>query len=578
MESGSEATHSVMPMEQYPISVHQLVADQYSLMSPIGPAASQTWRFGRGKFFTSDYCFMLKDIGRWFVSFFEMGMPWVASYAALEANDKNESRGYLYPAHEVHRIRVGPLWAGPDAEVQTRELGRIWDARGAEYYDSNPAPIGIEFYGRRDLPYLVVESCLDYLRDHGGRAYRFMTEEWIIHYQARTDVPVDDLEVGTEKFTLMDFLKANIANIERQLTETTEILATWYRTNPEGHRTKEIRDGEFSLFDVEQNRLVNFRDRLGTTGVAAGDYTALKRAADYFQNHEGMAEDVARWRHIADELRRNTLRRFWINGDGYFGMAIEKDPDTPYGDWRLVKTRGSGPFEMMEGEFLIGLPEEEYRTYLASIVRDARSSSFLTDAGYRMVAAEHAGAFDYHDYQWSTHAWVLTAGRIGNGFWRHHMPRLAMDSYRRPTNASALGGRVLEFFIVPVGKEPYYLYAPASERKDDSPSGEVLVAPNDPEGGQGFSNSVILRGAMMTYFPLPQLTQTPTAFHQQLEEESLRRAPMVPLVTLSEIAKRQPTLPVCYVDMEEAKVRAKTVRQKNARYIHPIRTGDPELV
>ena len=564
-----------LPMEMYPIPLHRLLSNQWSLISPIGPAASQTWRFGRGKMFTYDFCLMLQDYGPWDPAYFEAGMPWVAAYAALEENPKNESRGYLHPAHEVHRIRVGPLYAGKAAVDQTRELGKIWDARGEEYYEDAPEPIGIEFYGRRDLHYMVVRSCLEYLRDHGARANRFMTEEWIIHFQARTGVPVESLEEGTEKYHLMDFLLANVRLIAQQLTSETEILATWYRTNPDGHRVKEMRDGEFSLCWPD-GTLANFRDRLGTVGLAAGDYTALKMAVSHWQDDPTMANEVEQWRSIADELRRNTIRRFWISSDsglfGYFGMAIQRNPLDPTSGWQTVDTRGSGPLESMDGLFLMGLPQEEYEFYLAHLVTTARSENFLTPAGFRMVAAEHAAAFDFDDYQWSTAVWTVMAGRIAAGFQRHGMHRLARDARRRPTNASVLGGVVREFYIAPVepDSEPFYLYASLKERPDGDTKGVVRVAPNDPEGGQGFSNSVILAGCMNEYFPIPHLTPHPSDFQRRLEEAELHQTPEVPLMSPAEADERRRDLPVCYVDMESAKHRAADLRARYQHLINPI--------
>lgn len=563
-------------LEDYPIPLHELYSNQWSLVSPIGPAASMTWRFGRGKVFASDYCYMLQDIGAWDPNYFEAGMPWIASYAALEANDTNESRGYLHPPHEVHRIKVGPLYAGAAAVDQTRDLGRKWDARGAEYYDTVANPIGIEYYGRRDLHHLVIRSIVEYLEYHGQRAWDFVTKEWILHHQARTNVPIEDLEVGTEKFHLIDFLVANIKLILDQVIEA-GMLAVWQRTNPDGHKVKEMRDGEFSLAWPDDT-LVNFRDPVGTFELAAGDYTALMMFTYFFEKHHPeMYPELTRQAYeVAEQLRRKTLDLFLINATDdlgpYFAMAIQKDVNNPDGPWQQVPTRGSGPFEAWDGLFMQSLPEEEYRYYTAPMVRQVYSRDrFLTLAGVRCVDQQLSAARGFSDYQWSDAVWTTITGRIAAGLEQHGMWRLAQDLRYRSTNAAALGGKVREFYIVPGDQEPYYLYSPLADRTADSPPGDVVIAPNDPEGGQGFSNSVILCGALTEFFPKHGRLTYPTPFQQQLVQEARQLGGWVEVLTAEMAEAHRFGLPVCYVDMEEAEKRLTEIREKNAHLINPIR-------
>lgn len=236
--------------------------------------------------------------------------------------------------------------------------------------------------------------------------------------------------------------------------------------------------------DGSQVNLDGFIAPLEVQGYA---YDALLLSSRIGEMADMSADEIHKMQEYAENLRENTLKRFWISGSEGFAPAIDRDDE-----WkpRRVETPSSTQSNLLDTRMFFGLDEDRRREYVGSIVSLMHSNDFMTEIGIRCRGSSAADLTGFADYHGSWAVWTKETYDYIKGLKRQGLNNLADDVANRILNMANVSGYNYEFLYVnPDGEVDYgpKLFTPGMQPKPD----EVIIATNLPEEGQAWTASAI---------------------------------------------------------------------------------------
>lgn len=312
---------------------------------------------------------------------------------------------------------------------------------------------------------------------------------------------------------------------------------------------------------VHQNgELANTNEPIASVEELANAYDALMGAADMFERTPDTArrlgvtkQQMDEWRQEAFKLREEGLERFWIAGEGRFAQAIDRDPRT--GKPRLVKTPTSNELELLDSRLIHDLPEDQQQKFVTSLVRQAMSDEFLTDAGIRCRAKSAAGLIDFYDYHGSLAVWPVITGKVSNGLLGWGFNSLAEQIDARLNNTTNIAGEQNEFTLVDNADKPFYRYITKREAdKQGITDGAVIIGTNIPQKLAMSEGPRLEAKVKRTADVYNKVDQNRLAWVAALEEEILAKIKHVAVIKdLAEIERLRSRSPLAIIDTEAGK-------------------------
>lgn len=189
--------------------------------------------------------------------------------------------------------------------------------------------------------------------------------------------------------------------------------------------------------------LANADDEVASLTSQALYYDALVNAGLYFAQE--FPELAQMWFAMAAELKGLTLEMMWDSNQKFFGMGVDRNPETQ--NHQLINTPTSMPAEMLSTMLLEGkTPEEQYQ--IEHILKRIFSPDFLTIIGVRAMDVNMQEMLTYWFYQGPTSVWMVMNNFIIEGLHRLGFVKLATELENRMINFLNAMGTFAEFGIV----------------------------------------------------------------------------------------------------------------------------------
>lgn len=308
--------------------------------------------------------------------------------------------------------------------------------------------------------------------------------------------------------------------------------------------------------------LANTNAPIASIEVQALGYDALLGAADLFDRTPKVAqqlqitgEQIETWRHKAAQWRDRIIDQFWSAPDQRFAQAIDRDPRS--GKSRRVDIPTSNELELLDSRLLHDLPEDQQQKYVSSLVRQAMSDEFLTDAGLRCRAKSAHDLVKFTDYHGSSAVWFVITHKIADGLLGWGLNHAAYQLDARALNALNIVGDKNEFVLAePETSEVYYRYITKQQAaKQGSQNGKIIIATNLPEGIQAWSEAVGLDiKAKKTAGIYDKVDPNRPDWIASLEKEVLEQVnPVEVIKDFTEIRRRRQQSAVAIVDTTAGK-------------------------
>jgi hypothetical protein len=196
-------------------------------------------------------------------------------------------------------------------------------------------------------------------------------------------------------------------------------------------------------------------------------YDALLGAARLF---EGRA---AEWRDRAQALRERVIRDFWMPGEGYFAMGLDRDGG---GRPRWIESIASNGALLLDTALFDGLPAAD--VYVGGLIRRICGADFVTEVGIRCRSRSEVGLVDFQDYHGDWTVWMKETFDVARGLARQGLPRLSRQIGIRLLNAVNVAGAHVEFLYVSPDQRVMYDFRARDPRTAEP---EVIVGTNRPE-------------------------------------------------------------------------------------------------
>jgi glycogen debranching enzyme len=414
--------------------------------------------------------------------------------------------------HEYRSLAPDGEPLDPSARDIFFSLARGWEL--AETEDELAALRDYVLYPTVDATPLYVRLIARYCAAYGGDILRheYTPRRWT----AGSGRPT----IGQSVFQAVEWIAGHLERSDLGLLE-------FQRMTSHGHPFQAWKDGGTSYLHPD-GRYANYNGPIASIEVQGLAYDALTAAPGLLPTATDSRRD--QWWRLADNLQRAVLEIFWMPGESYFAMAIDREPGT--GAPRQVKTLTSNPGELLDSGIFDTLPPELVRSRVAPIVRRLYSDEFLTPAGIRSSSLAHRAILDYPAYQGSYTVWHKDTYDVAKGFRRQGFHRLAKDLENRLLNAVNITGAPTEFlYVMP---DNHVDYRPFDREGVD---GAVEIAgTNVPENDQAWTISAALA---IKWSRGRRLATAPTRGWQWEEEKQIwkRIRPVEPLRTKGEIER-----------------------------------------
>jgi glycogen debranching enzyme len=448
-----------------PSHVVNLFRSLEGVTTPIGIQASSGSKY-RGAIFGRDSLRVALDLVPWLPQIAEQ----VLTSLAWLQGDTSDPQSEEEPGKIPHEYRTPVLGRRPiDAEqyATLEKLRRLWKSTDGEviYYGSVDAtPQFIRLVGAAAL-------------SHG----RHILDLQFVH------------KTGNVR-SIRESVREAALFLEREIHASDLTLLEFQRKNPNGHRYQAMRDGVTSYFHASTGELANPDAPIASLEIQGFAYDALRMAATLLSSTP--TDPLKRWNDLALTLRASMLRHFWLPGEDFFAMAIDRSPSGPA---RPLVTRSSNAAELLETTIFDELPTLERRRYVCSIVNAMYSDDFLTDAGIRMLARRHSDVLPYWDYQGSFTTWITVSDSFARGLRRLGLHQQAFDIEARMLNAINLTGELVEFLFV--DEDGRVDYDPFGEQLPASSSPITIPGVDVPQANQAWTISAALRAILARALP-----------------------------------------------------------------------------
>ena len=236
------------------------------------------------------------------------------------------------------------------------------------------------------------------------------------------------------------------------------------RRNPDGIPFQVWKDSGTSYIHIDGG-IANWDAPIAAVEVQGYTYDALLGAARLFANPV--------WRDRAEALRQRVIEQFWMRGEEFFAMGLDRDGE---GRVRWIDSIASNGALMLDTAIFDGLSDAE--RYVAAIVRRICGHDFVTEVGIRCRAASEAGLVDFQDYHGEWTVWMKETFDVARGLERQGLARLAQQLGNRLINAVNVAGAHVEFLYVSPDLRVMYDFRGSAPRTSQP---EEIAGTNRPE-------------------------------------------------------------------------------------------------
>lgn len=309
--------------------------------------------------------------------------------------------------------------------------------------------------------------------------------------------------------------------------------------------------------------IANVNAPVASIEVQAQAYDALLDAAGLFERAPLVArelnissETIESWRQEAARLRGRVIDQFWNEKDQRFIQAIDRDPES--GQPRSLDVPTSNELELLDSRLLHDVPPEQQQKYVGSLVRQAMSDEFLTDAGIRCRAKSARDLVSFDDYHGSAAVWFVITHKIADGLLSWGLNQAAYELDARVVNAmNTVSDKRNEFVMAdPETNEVYYRYMSRQQAAEQgNPKGKIVIATNMPERVQAWSEAAALDIKIKkTAGIYGQVNPDRPDWLEALEKEVLESVkPIEILGSLKELRRKREQSTLAIVDIEAGK-------------------------
>lgn len=336
---------------------------------------------------------------------------------------------------------------------------------------------------------------------------------------------------GNER-TIKESLSSAISWIENKISTSDTNTIDFHRTNAEGIPNQVWKDSRTSYIH-ESGELANHNAPIAPIEVQGYAYDALKMASELYKDDP---EKTIKYQTMADDLKENILKRFWMEDKAFFAQGLDHDPTTQA--VRQIKTASSNAALLMDTMLFDDMNDEQKEKYLKPIAEKLMSKDFLTDVGIRCRSSEYKDILPYQDYHGAWVVWTKDTYDIAKGFRHQGFHRLADLLETRIINGYNISGKPYEFYYVtPEGKVSYEPIdvdkknIPEQQRKTLEEERRIiqLIGTNIPEGKQAWSASSVLMAKDNKGNPENFILE-PNSWQYALEEKIMSEVPPMKLI------------------------------------------------
>lgn len=476
-------------------------------------------------------------------------------------------KGEIHHEHRSQKI-IDNLNHGAKLKANTEELldrlSQMW----------GDVPGELTYYGGKDTTPGLVRLVMQYQTQY--------PQERILD-QSPLDFKTKGRETykpERENITVRESMVNALSSITSGIMNSDLALREFEMKNPRGIKNKFWKDSATSLL-FRNGESVNHDAPISEIGIQGITYDALKMSAGILTSDEIQQivsrEDIDRVLRkdnvrtlfsnleidslydlyskqeingldiLAKVIQKQTLNKFWIEDadnsrKGYFGSAIDRDPkDLSLKTLRLVDTTSANAGTLLNSKIFDDLSEAEQAKYIGNIARVLMSKDFLTDVGVRGRAVEYINLVPFYDYHGAGTSWPKETDDIAKGFRSKGLPGLASQLEKRIINAVNIAGSRYEFFYVDAdGKVNFDPHGKRSSLSKIVTEKRVIYGTNIPEADQAWSISSAIRSKQEQGKRI-KLTPSPNSWQAKLEEELLKKIPLVELLkTHTDIEKAFP--------------------------------------
>jgi len=357
--------------------------------------------------------------------------------APIGPNSNEEERGKIH--HEHRTLYVDGRRIPLASEHLLKELAGRWG--GDE--------TSLTYYGSVDATPLFVRLVARYCATHG--------ESILAETVTRRDG--GQITVRGSVLAAMDWVTARMDSSPLGFVE-------FQRRNPDGLPFQVWKDSNTSYIH-DDGALANSNAPIAAVEVQGYAYDALLGAARFFEDR------AVEWRDRAQALRERVIRDYWMPGQSYFAMGLDRDAG---GRPRWIESIASNGALLLDTALFDGLPAAD--VYVGGLVRRICSPDFVTEVGIRCRRASEVGLVDFQDYHGEWTVWMKETFDIAKGLARQGLRRLSRQFGIRLINAVNVAGAHVEFLYVSPDQRVMYDFR-ARDLRTAEP--EVIVGTNRPE-------------------------------------------------------------------------------------------------
>ena len=355
--------------------------------------------------------------------------------APIGPHSNEEEPGKIH--HEHRNLFVAGRRVPPDSEIRLRELASRW---GGDV-------TSLTYYGSVDATPLFVRAVVAFCANHG---------DWILAE------PI--LRQDGSRVALRDSVLAALNWVIRSMDASPLGFVEFRRRNPDGIPFQVWKDSGTSYIHLDGG-IANWDAPIAAVKVQGYAYDALIGAARLFATPD--------WRDRAEALRQRVMEQFWMQGDEYFAMGLDRDGK---GRLRWIDSIASNGALLLDTAIFDGLPDAE--RYLSAIVRRICGHDFVTEVGIRCRAVNEAGLVDLQDYHGEWTVWMKETFDVARGLERQGLARLAQQLGNRLLNAVNVAGAHVEFLYVSPDQRVMYDFWGSDQRTSEP---EEIAGTNRPE-------------------------------------------------------------------------------------------------
>lgn len=257
-------------------------------------------------------------------------------------------------------------------------------------------------------------------------------------------------------------------------------LLEFKRLNPQGLLNQAWKDSDTAYLHLDGS-VANADGGIASVEVQGYAFDALQAAGRLLTLSPERKQQIAA---CALQLAQQTVELMWMSEERFFAMGVDRGPD---GELRQIKTLTSNAAVLLTSALLEAAVPDNARQYATDVAaRIMDEAQFLSPAGVRARARQHAELLAYADYHGSQVTWPKDTLDVAHGLRTWGLTSEANDLEQRLVRYMVLAGEAYEFFYVNADNQVKIHYR---LEHPDEPRFHDFGAANTPEPGQAWSLS-----------------------------------------------------------------------------------------